>query len=217
VVNENKIKPMINKSIRGALRESYDLNAQKRDSAVTEEWKIEERSKLSSLFQQEDKRSLLEIGSGPGRDSKFFQDQGFEVVCIDLSPEMVKICRQKGLAAQVMDMADLQFPASSFDAVYSLNSLLHLSKAEFPTVLSRINEIMKPSGLFYLGMYGGHDFEGVWEDDTYTPKRFFSYYSDDHIQQLVATVFDILSFYHIMTSRQSNLHFQSLILRKRNK
>ena len=208
---------MINKSIRGDLRESYDLNAQKRDSAVTEEWKIEERSKFSSLLQQEDKRSLLEIGSGPGRDSKLFQERGFEVVCIDLSPEMVKLCQQKGLAAHVMDMADLQFPANSFDAVYSLNSLLHLTKAEFPAVLRRISEIMKPSGLFYLGMYGGYDFEGVWEDDTYAPKRFFSYYSDDHIQQLVTTMFDILSFYHIMTSRQANLHFQSLILRKRNK
>jgi SAM-dependent methyltransferase len=208
---------MINHNIKGDLQKSYDLNAQKRDSAVTEEWKIEERSKFSSLLQQEDKRSLLEIGSGPGRDSKFFQDQGFEVVCIDLSPEMVELCRQKGLAAQVMDMVDLRFPASSFDAVYSLNSLLHLTKAEFPAVLRRINRIMKPSGLFYLGMYGGYDFEGVWEDDTYAPKRFFSYYADTHIQQLVTTVFDILSFYHIMTSRQTNLHFQSLILRKRNK
>ncbi|MBI2850808.1 MAG: class I SAM-dependent methyltransferase [Chloroflexi bacterium] len=208
---------MTNKAFRDDLRKAYDLNAQQRDSGATEDWKIQERAKVLSMLQREDKRSLLEIGAGPGRDSRFFQDQGFDVVCIDLSPEMVRLCRKKKLNARVMDMTDLQFSANSFDAVYALNSLLHLTKAELPAVLNKISEIMKPSGLFYLGIYGGYEFEGVWEDDKYVPKRFFSYYSDDHTLQLVTTVFDILSFYPVMTSRQANLHFQSLILRKRNK
>ena len=163
----------MNQTIRDNLRKAYDLDAQRRDSSDREGWKVEERANFLGMLKKESKHSLLEVGAGPGKDSKFFQDQGFKVVCIDLSPEMVNACRQKGIDASVMDMTDLQFPAQSFDAVYSMNSLLHLAKAELPAVLSKISGILKLSGLFYLGMYGGYDFEGVREQDTFEPKRFF--------------------------------------------
>lgn len=206
---------MMNNELRDSLRESYNRQAQQRDTSVTQAWKIEERSDFLSLLRQEHKHTLLEIGAGPGRDSRFFQDQGLETVCIDLSPEMVNLCQQKGLTAYVMDMADMLFPADSFDAVYALNSLLHLTKAELPGVLRRINVILKPAGLFYLGVYGGYDHEGVSERDFYTPKRFFSFYSDEHLRLVITEVFDILSFKRIALAGEQKLHFQSLILRKR--
>ena len=39
--------------------------------------------------------------------------------------------------------------------------------------LENVCTVLKPAGLFYLGMYGGYDFEGIWDKDIYTPKRFF--------------------------------------------
>jgi cyclopropane fatty-acyl-phospholipid synthase-like methyltransferase len=74
---------------------------------------------------------------------------------------MVELCRQKGLTAYVMDMADIRFPAGSFDAIYSMNSLLHLTKAEFPAVLRSIDRLLKTDGVVFIGMYGGRDHEGV--------------------------------------------------------
>ena len=128
---------------------------------------------------------------------------------------MIRLCHQKGLTAYVMDMADLTFPANSFDAVYALNSLLHLTKAELPSVLKKIETILAPTGLFFMGVYGGNEFEGIREDDQNDPKRFFSYFTDDHLQKVVSQVFDILSFRHIPVQRADNWHFQSLILRKK--
>lgn len=125
----------MNRPFRDNLRKAYDRQANQRDAGFIQEWKEQERANFLYLLQKEDKHTLLEIGSGPGRDGRFFQENGIEVVCIDLSPEMIRLCRQKGLTAYVMDMADLTFPANSFDAVYALNSLLHLTKAELPTVL----------------------------------------------------------------------------------
>ena len=176
-------------------------------------WKAEERAAFLALLQQEHRQSLLEIGAGAGKDSKFFYDQGLAVTCIDLSPEMVRLCRQKGLAAHVMDMTRLNFPPNSFDAVYSLNSLLHIPKVEFPIVLKNVRKILKPTGLFYLGVYGGEEFEGIWELDSYTPKRFFSFHSDENIQKTTVEVFDLLSFKSLNVN-SNNLHFQALILRK---
>ena len=192
---------------------SYDRQAEQRNRSDLEDWKAAERATFLDLLSSEDKQFLLEIGAGHGRDSKFFQDNGFEVTCIDLSPEMVKLCQQKGLNARLMDMIDLDFPEESFDAVYSLNSLLHLPKIEVPTVLQNIGRVLKAEGLFFLGMYGGFDFEGIWEKDSYTPKRFFSFHSDDRLKQVVAESFKLLSFRQI-ASGDGDLHFQSLTLRK---
>ena len=156
-------------TLRTQLREAYDRTAREREAASIEPWKSEERAQFLQRLREERKRTLLELGAGPGRDSKFFQDNGLAVVCTDLSPAMVELCRQKGLAAHVMDFGNLQLPAGSFDAVYALNCLLHLPKHELPPVLRTIETLLTPNGLFYMGVYGGYDFEGIWEQDTYEP------------------------------------------------
>lgn len=205
----------MNNAFRDDLRKAYDCKAEERDASSIQEWKIEERANFLSLLQKEGKRTLLEIGPGPGRDGKFFLEHGLQVACVDLSPEMIRLCQQKGLTAYVMDMTDMQFPDNSFDAVYTMNSLLHLTKTELPAVLRRISLILKPTGLFYMGVYGGYEFEGIEEEDKYDPKRFYSYFSDNHLQGIVSEVFDVLSFKQILWGRTDNYHFQSLVLRKR--
>ncbi len=202
--------------LRAALREFYDKSSQNREASETADWKIHERAGFLSLLQRAGKRTLLEVGAGVGRDSKFFQDQGLRTTCIDLSPQMVVLCQQKALAAQVMEMANLKFPDASFDAVYSLNSLLHIPKTEFQPVLREIERVLKPGGLFFLGVYGGYDQAGLRENDSYTPKRFFSFFSDDHLQAEVIKVFDLLDFHSVDYRPNSPLHFQSLTLQKRS-
>jgi SAM-dependent methyltransferase len=200
--------------LRANLILSYDRQAEQRNRSEIEEWKAIERAEFLALLKDEQKQTLLEIGAGHGRDSKFFQENGLHVTCIDLSPEMVKLCKQKGLNALVMDMIDLDFPDSSFDAVYSLNSMLHLSKQKLPTVLQNVRSVLKTNGLFFLGMYGGYDFEGMWENDSYDPKRFFSFHSDEKLKQIVTEHFALVAFKQVRSGKDDKLHFQSLSLRK---
>ena len=179
-----------------------------------EAWKVEERANFLELLQAGNKHTLLEIGAGTGRDSKFFQDAGLEITCIDLSPEMIKLCRQKGLSAHIMDMTTLEFPAGAFDAVYSLNSLLHIPKTDFHIVMENIKRVLSAGGLFYLGIYGAkEEFEGIWDLDNYEPKRFFSFHSDENIQKQTSAFFNPLYFKHIPTGG-NGIHFQSLILER---
>lgn len=202
-------------ALRASLRVTYDKYAQERDGGQTQDWKVRERAAFVDMLHQEQKRTLLEIGAGTGRDSLFLQEQGFAVTCIDLSPTMVELCKQKGLNAHVMDMAELRLAEAPFDAVFAMNSLLHLPKVEFLPVLRQIDGVLRPGGLFFLGIYGGYDFEGVWEQDHYRPQRFFSFFTDEQIQREVAKVFDVVTFEAITTYPGEPLHFQALILRKR--
>jgi len=192
----------------------YDRYAQDRDKRGPATWKIQERDHFLALLKEEQKKTLLEIGAGTGRDSKFFKDSGLKVISTDMSFEMVRLCRKKELTAFVMDFYNLEFLEESFDAVWALNCLLHAPKKELPKVLKGIRAVLKPTGLFYMGVYGGTEFEGIWEDDFYRPKRFFSFYSDQRIKEVVADFFAILYFKTIPLEK-GEPHFQSMILRKK--
>lgn len=199
-----------------SLRQSYNRMAEERSKIPIVAWKVEERAHYLSWLQKEGKKTLLEIGAGDGRDSKFFEDNGLEVVSTDLSAEMVRLCREQGLTAYQMDFLNLNFPASSFDALYALNCLLHVPKKDLPQVLQGIHHLLKPRALFYLGLYGGLDREAIWHKDHYEPQRFFSYHTDEGIQQAVSPFFEIIYFKQIPLDNVNDrrFYFQSMILRR---
>ncbi|MGH2479233.1 MAG: class I SAM-dependent methyltransferase, partial [Ktedonobacteraceae bacterium] len=145
------------------LRVAYSLeSAAQRDKVEKDSWKVAERQRFLALLQQENRQTLLEIGAGTGTDSLFFQNNGLRVICTDLSPAMVELCREKGLEAHVMDFLSLDFPSASFEALYALNCLLHVPTNTLPTVLGKLQQLLRPGGLFFLGVYGGiEEKEGI--------------------------------------------------------
>ena len=198
------------------LRYAYNLSAPDRQQKNVSAWKLQERQAFLDLLQREEKATLLEIGAGTGKDSKFFQDNGLQVVSTDLSPEMVQLCHDKGLEAYEMDFKNLAFPNENFDAIYALNCLLHVPKKDLPEILDSLNKLLKPTGLFFMSVYGGPDSEGVWEKDYHQPKHFFSTYADDKLLSGVTRVFELVDFKTITPSAGSDpdLHAQRFILRK---
>lgn len=196
------------------LRAAYsDESAAQRDNTAKDDWKLVERQRFLTRLQREGKRTLLEIGAGTGQDSLFFQENGLHVVCTDLSPNMIALCRAKGLEAYVMDFLHLDFASASFDAIYALNCLLHVPGAALPTVLGKIRDLLRPSGLFFLGVYGGFEKEGINEQDYHQPPRFFSFHTDEFMKEAVAPYFELVSFKSIPLSEKSR-RFQSMTLRR---
>jgi SAM-dependent methyltransferase len=195
------------------LREAYDRRVEERAMRPAPAWETAERDIFIERLRQERITTLLELGAATGSDGAVFTAQGLDVVCVDLSPQMVERCRARGLLAHVMDVADLRLPSESFDAVYAMNCLVHVPRSQLRDVLAGIRRVIKPDGLFYLGLYGGLEFEGVWDDDYFEPKRFFCHHVDEDLRALVETFFSVESFRRIPRGWRG-LHFQSLILRK---
>jgi SAM-dependent methyltransferase len=145
------------------LRDAYDRRVEERAMRSAPAWETAERDTFLAVLQQERTTTLLEVGAATGSDAAFFKAHGFEVVCVDLSPPMVERCRARGLVAHVMDVADLQLPQDCFGAVYAMNCLVHVPKSQLRGALRGISRVLQPGGLFYLGLYGGREFEGVWD------------------------------------------------------
>lgn len=197
------------------LRKSYNQeSAAKRNKMEKETWKVAERQQFLTLLQQEGKHTLLEIGAGTGTDSLFFQNNGLQVVCTDLSPAMVKFCCEKGLDAHVKDFLSLDFPPASFEAIYALNCLLHVPTNDLPAVLGKLRQLLCPGGLFFLGVYGSsEEEEGVAESDWHNPPRFFARHTDAFMQQVTSQFFERVSFKAIPLADPTE-HFQAFVLRR---
>lgn len=211
----NNLQPNLDQ-ILADLRASYDATAAERDAGQRADWKVHERAAYLALLRREKRRTLLELGAGPGVDAAYFQTQGLDVTAVDNSPEMVRFCRDKGLRAHVMSMTRLDFPAATFDAAYALNSLLHVPHDRFTAVLDGIGRVLRPGAPFLLGQYGGQNFEGVWPEDHHVPPRFYANYSDQEILQQVSGRFRIEQFRKIYlpdSGSRVRMHFQLLICR----
>ncbi|MBP1990601.1 class I SAM-dependent methyltransferase [Paenibacillus eucommiae] len=203
----------MDKHIKAILVESYDNNSRLRDRDELALWKINEMDKFLSYLEPTDHLNLLDIGSGPGQHSMYFKQKGLNAACVDISPNMVNACKEKGLEAYVMDLYALDFGERVFDAVWSMNCLLHVPKSSLELVLRNIKAFLKPGGYFYLGVYGGYDFEGIWEDDPYSPNRFFSFYEDEELKKAVSSEFELVHFESLPMEGMST-DYQSLVLRK---
>lgn len=207
----NREKSAMYNEIKDTIKEAYNKYAHLREKNGMQDWKIEERNSFLELMKSENKTSLLDIGAGHGRDSAFFMNNGIDVVAVDLSNEMIKLCSEKNIEAYELDFYNLHQLNRSFDTVWAMNSLLHVEKSNLPSVLQGIKNVLRPSGLFFMGVYGGDSSEGIWENDIYTPHRFFSSYTDDDIKNIVSKQFELVSFEKIETG--GKYHVQSIIMR----
>jgi ubiquinone/menaquinone biosynthesis C-methylase UbiE len=81
--------------------------------------------------------TILDAGVGTGRFAEPMQEQGFEVVGVDISRKMIRVAKEKGTANLFRgDVCALPFKDGSFDAAVC-NAVLHLIP-EWRTALREI-------------------------------------------------------------------------------
>lgn len=80
---------------------------------------------------------VLDVGCGAGRHALYLQEQGYEVVGIDVSPGAVEVSRDRGVDARALDVADVRDLDGEFDTVVMFGNNFGLvgTRATAPEVL----------------------------------------------------------------------------------
>ena len=132
-----------------------------------------------------DKRlKILDLGSGPGNHAAYFKRRGLDIICVDSSSEMVRLCKEKGLDARVMDIEQLDFQPKCFSGIWAYASLLHIPKANIQPVVSNLHKILRKNGIMAVALKEGRG-EGLEADERYPgTQRWFSYYTQEEVRDL---------------------------------
>ncbi len=102
---------------------------------------------------------ILDYGCGSGRDSKYFLEKGFKVDAFDGCKAFCdEASKLTGIAVKNIVFSDFS-ENQKYDGIWACSSLLHAPKKELPHLLKKIEEALKPNGIFYCSFKKG-DFEG---------------------------------------------------------
>lgn len=122
---------------------------------------------------------LLDAGCGSGRDSLYFKNQGFSIVAMDASREMVS--RASLLLDQpvlLMTFQEMDF-SEDFDGVWACASLLHVPRREMSEVMDRLTRALKPGGILYTSFKLG-------TEEIVRHERLFNDYDDLTFRSLLS-------------------------------
>lgn len=152
----------------------------------------ERERRLSSFIETcaaENLRRVIEVGCGAGRDGHAI---GAELAYtgVDLSPTGVQICRDLGLDAHVASAIRLPVPNDSFDAGWTMSTLMHLPDPGMEMALSELRRVIGAGGMLEIGVWGNTR-GGEWTDPH---GRYFRQRTDDELQTLLATVGHVTAF-----------------------
>lgn len=123
---------------------------------------------------------VLDFGCGPGHHAQYFASLGLDVEGMDASEEMVRLANlNQGVTARVASFSDLD-EQDKYDGIWANFSLLHASRDEFLTILSKLKAASKSGGLLHLGMKTG---TGTRVDHL---GRYYTYYAPEELAEYLA-------------------------------
>jgi ubiquinone/menaquinone biosynthesis C-methylase UbiE len=185
--------------------DTYNKIAEAYDDETINFWKSFSRTFINKFVELSGNK-IINIGSGPGRDSQLLQQAGKEVVCVDASEAMIKLSSARGLESVLAEFDRLPFKNESFDAAWSYTALLHVPKQAISTSLKEIFRVLKPSGIFALGLIEGDTEE--YRTSHYDMPRWFSYYQKDEVVNLCTQHhFDLVYFEICKPGSRNYLNF----------
>lgn len=131
-----------------------------------------------------EKASIIDLGCGSGRDSKYFRERGFDVTSVDGSEELCKIA--SNLIGQPVIHSTFQdyTPNKMYDGIWACSSLLHLSLDELYATIVNVTKYLRMNGIFYMSFKYG-EFEGMRNE------RFFLDMNESRFHELISNIPDL--------------------------
>jgi SAM-dependent methyltransferase len=135
-------------------------------------------------------RSVVEVGCGAGRDGLVLAASGAAYTGVDLTPEAVRICRDRGLEAVEASAVDLPFEDDVFDAGWTMSTLMHLPGDGLARALGELRRVVRTGGTVEVGVWGHREpGERIRPDG-----RYFHHRTDEQVQEALRALGTVTDF-----------------------
>ena len=172
------MSPKINHTIR-----TYDAIHDLYDAETRDFWEKFPAQTVKEFVSRLHGKDVLNLGSGPGRDSIILRDHGLNVTCIDGSKEMVDMTSRLGFKSIQADLRDLNLEPF-YDGIWAYSSLIHLTFEESKALLGKIHDLLRQGGILLLGLIEGEGNETrSIANSSYV--RYFEYYGKEKVESLL--------------------------------
>lgn len=128
-------------------------------------------SDMAALYQSFEQHlpshaTLLDIGSGSGRDAQHFIQRGYRVTSFDTSDAMVEFSHSFMPDVQLSTYASFQ-SNELYDGLWACTSFIHISRRDIIKIIHKYIALMKPQGIFFLS-FKSSDYDYIKQGEQYT-------------------------------------------------
>lgn len=131
----------------------YNINAEKFASTTLHVDFSDTQNKF--LGRLPDNAYILDLGCGPGRDTKYFLERGYRVDAADGSAKLCELAgRLTGIKVKNMLFGELA-EVDKYDGIWACSSILHLPLTQLAEVMHKMTAALKQNGIIYTSFKYG--------------------------------------------------------------
>ncbi len=182
--------------MRSQIEKAYDKYAAQYAEYLEERLPQYLLTKFISLLPA--KAKVLDAGCAAGRDSIYLTEERIDVTGIDISREIIKIAEKKTkdkklkIGFRKEDFAKLSDNDKTFDAIWCMDTLNHVSISGITDVLKEFKRILKDKGILFISAVAGEE-EGNIKLEYMDEEVYFSEHSQVKLEEkLKEAGFDII-------------------------
>lgn len=195
----------------GQLRSFYAKEVTVRATRAQAGRRDELRAEFVDQLHGERRKSVLEVGCGAGQDGQALVAAGLTYTGVDLTPESVAYCRGLGLRAEVASALELPFPNDTFEAAWTMSTLMHLAPDDQGRAVAELARVLRPGAPLAIGVWGNETPAETVRTSEFGA-RYFAALNDDQRRAMLATVGTIERF-ACWPDDRSDAHYQWAVVR----
>lgn len=170
---------------------TYDKVASKYNELYNNIYYINELNTFVNLLNNND--SVLDVGCGNGLVSDYLEQKGMKVTAIDSSQNMLDICKKRNnnIDYYKMDVRNLNFEDSTFNAIFCYAVLIHIDKLETFKVLKTFYKLLKSKGILFINVMEEkepNENTTVVESLDNQYKTWFQYYNKEELINMLKEI-----------------------------
>lgn len=128
-------------------------------------------SLLQKYTKGKQKLKILDAGCGTGGLAKKLKEFG-DVWGIDIHPDALRFSKRRGVKVKKASVANIPFPASSFDVVVSVDVIYHRKVTNDKKALDEFFRVLKPGGMLIIRVPANKWLRLIHDQHVHTRKRY---------------------------------------------